>query len=192
MTVIFQLFHAEDLQRLSLEQLEELKTTVADALGLRTNPPCRTAAGGPPALPLGASDDTTLPPNAPPGVIIALKQRFDEVSQQLKSPPADLLPFNFDALKRRHFNEPDSNEKDKETLILQWAISCEVNNFKFYDQLLRAREVAYQKFYEWTEQRPKDPDSPYSPFNPFHPLYNLFPPASTRPPSTQSTAGPSC
>jgi len=183
MTVIFQLFRAEDLQRLSLEQLAELRATVVTALGLHTNPPCRTAENHP-ALPLGASADTTLPANAPEGVIVALKQRFDEVSQQLKSPPADLSPFNFDALKRRHFNESDSNEKDKETLILQWAISCEVNNFKFYDQLLRAREVAYQKFYEWTEQRPKDPDSPYSPFNPSHPLYTLFPPPSMRPPST--------
>ena len=45
MTVIFQLFCAEDLQRLSRPQLTELRTTVADALGLRTNPPCRTARG---------------------------------------------------------------------------------------------------------------------------------------------------
>jgi len=183
MTVIFQLFRAEDLQKLSLEQLTELKTTVAEALGLKANPPCRTA-GGAPALPLGASDDTTLPWDAPPWVIIALKQRFDEVSQQLKAPPADLSPFNFDALTRRHFNEPNRNEKAKEIEILKWAISCEVNNFKFYDQLRRAREVAYQRFYEWTKQRPKDPDSPYSPFNPFHPLYNLFPPPYTRPTST--------
>jgi hypothetical protein len=175
MTVIFQLFHAEDLQRLSLEQLTELRDTITDALGLKTNITCYTA-GGSPALPLAVSDDTTLPSNAPPEVIDALKQRFDEVSQQLKSPPRDLSSFDFGALIREHFNEINENEKAKETMILEWAISCEVNNFKFYDQLLRAREVAYRKFYTWTQQRPKDPDSPYSPFNPFHPLYNLFPP----------------
>jgi hypothetical protein len=191
MTVIFQLFCAEDLQRLSLPQLTELKELVANTLGLKTNPPCRTAEGCP-ALPLGASDKINLPSDAPAGVIVALKQRFDEVSQQLKSPPADSSPFSFDALTRRHFNEPDSNEKDKETLVLKWAISCEVNNFEFYDLLRRARDEAYQKFEEWTEgQRPKGPDSVYSPFNLLHPLYNTFPPPPMKLTPTQSTAGPS-
>ena len=134
----------------------------------------------------------SLPSDAPAGVIVALKQRFDEVSQQLKSPPVDASPFNFDALTRRHFNGPDSNEKEKETLILEWAISCEVNNFEFYDLLRRARDVAYQKFEEWTEgQRPKGPDSVYSPFNPFHPLYNTFPPPPIQPTPTQGTASAS-
>ena len=176
MTVIFQLFCAEDLQRLSLEQLAELKTTVADALGLIPNPPSQTAEGSL-VLPLGASDKLALPSDAPAEITVALKQRFDEVSKQLKSPPADASAFDFNAFKRRHFNEPASNEKAKETLILEWAVSCEVNNFEFYDLLRRARDVAYKKFEEWTEgQRPKGPDSVYSPFNPFHPLYNTFPP----------------
>jgi hypothetical protein len=172
-SVIFLLFCANDLQRLSLYQLAELRDIISNALGLKTNITCHTAEGAP-ALPLAVSDDTQLPQNAPPEVIDALKQRFDEVSQQLKSPPKDPSSFHFDTLVRQHFNEKDIIEKEKETTILRWAISCEVNNFKFYEQLLRAREEAYQKFYEWTQQRPKGPDSLYSPFNPLHPLYNLF------------------
>jgi hypothetical protein len=175
MTVIFQLFRAEDLQRLSLYQLEQLRDTITDALGLKTNMTCQTADGKP-ALPLAVTDDTQSPPGARPEVINALKQRFDEVSQQIKLAPTDSSSFDFETLIKQHFNEKDTLEKEKESMILQWAISCEVNNFKFYDQLLRARERAYQKFYEWTGQRPKDPDSPYSPFNPLHPLYYTFPP----------------
>jgi len=175
MTVIFQLFCVEDLQRLSEAQLTILRDTITDALNLKTNPPGRTADGAP-ALPLEVIDHTELPASAPPEIRDALKKRFEEVSQQLKAPPRDLSPFDFEALKRRHFNERNTEERNKETEILQWAISCEVNNFKFYDQLLRAREKAYQKFYELTQQRPKGPDSPYSPFNPLHPLYNYFPP----------------
>jgi hypothetical protein len=189
MTVIFQLFCAEDLQRLSLEQLTKLRDTLATTLGLKPNPPCRTAEGCA-ALPLRASDNLNLPSDAPADVIVALKQRFDEVSQQLKSPPADSSPFNFDAFKKRHFNELDSDEKAKETTILEWAVSCEVNNFNFYDHLRRARDKAYQMFEEWTGgQRPKGPDSVYSPFNLLHPLYNTFPPPPMKPTPPQSTAG---
>ena len=188
MTVIFQLFCAEDLQRFrSKDDLDSLKKTIAEALGLDKDTPCKTSEGFP-ALPLGASEDTHLPEGTPPGIIDALKKRFDEVSQQLKSPPRDSSSFDFETLKKRHFNEKDSVEDAKEAEILQWAISCEVNNYKFYAQLLHARDVAYRKFHELTQQRPKGPDSLYSPFNPLHPLYNYFPPPPMRPTPTQSIA----
>lgn len=180
MTVIFQLFCAEDLQRLSLHQLTDLRDTITDILDLKAHPPGRTA-GGKPALPLEVNDDIRQPPDAPPEIRDALKRRFDEVSQQLKSPARDASSFDFETLTRRHFNDSNAEERAKETEILTWAISCEVNNFKLYDQLLRARAQAYQKFYDWTQQRPKGPDSPYSPFNPLHPLYSLFPPPPVGP-----------
>ena len=171
MSVIFQLFGAEDLQKLSLDQLKELRDIVTATL--KENGLGRDQNGSP-AIPLTVSDDTQAPRGASPQIIEALNQRFQEVSQQLKSPQQQ-SSFNFDTLIRQHFNQIDDKEKEKESMILQWAISCEVNNFKFYDRLLRARERAYIFFIHVTRgQRPKGPDSLYSPFYPEHPLYNLF------------------
>jgi hypothetical protein len=178
MTVIFQLFNAEDLELLNSQQLGELRKAIGEALGLTTDTTGKTAVN-PHALCLEVTDDTQPPAGARPEVIDALKQRFDEVSQQLKSPPKDLSAFQFSTLLRQHFNEKNTEERTKDTMILEWAISCEVNNFKFYQKLLDVRAKAYQRFYELTDGRVsrfKDPDSPYSPFNPNHPLYNLLPP----------------
>src|SRR2546428_11404864 len=69
MTVIFQLFCVEDLQRLSEAQLTILRDTITDALNLKTNPPGRTADGAP-ALPLEVIDHTELPASAPPEVTV--------------------------------------------------------------------------------------------------------------------------
>ena len=105
-------------------------------------------------------------------------------SHQLKSPqlkpshqpkqPQEIFPF--DTLKDE--NKTLSREEEE---ILQWAITCEVNNFDFYYPLLLAKIAAYKYFKEVTTDpthpeglTPKGPDSPYSPFNPRHPLYNLF------------------
>jgi hypothetical protein len=171
MSVIFQLFGAEDLQKLSLDQLKELRGLITETL--RENGLGKDENGSP-AIPLKVSDDTQPPQGAPPQIIEALNQRFHEVSRQLKSPQLQ-SPFNFDTLIREHFNQIDDKEKEKERMILQWAVSCEVNNFKFYDRLLRARERAYVFFIHVTRgQRPKGPDSLYSPFYPEHPLYNFF------------------
>jgi hypothetical protein len=161
-----------------------------------------TTSAGPTALSLRLSADTE-----PQSVVTeqqireqlraALTKRFHEVLHQLKSP--QLKPsqqseqsreiFPFETLK----NENKTLSKGEEE-ILQWAITCEVNNFDFYYPLLLAKTAAYEYFKEVTKGlTPKGPDSPYSPFNPRHPLYNLFynftKPKSN---STQDTAAPSC
>jgi hypothetical protein len=187
MTVIFQLFCADDLKQLSPADLEVLRKTIQEALKkYPINAPSVQDDVNPRLAPRNrlARD---LPPsqNPPQQINEALEKRFQQVSQQLQSQPPNnpsgLLelqqsqqPFNFAQRATQRFRQ-ETPERDKERTILQWAISCEVNNFKFYLPLVRIKEVAYEKFFELTEgQRPKGPDSPYSPFNPLHPLYNLL------------------
>jgi|SRR6266540_1866427 hypothetical protein len=181
MSVIFQLFCAEDLQKLEREELLDLKNKVMEALKDING---KAIEGNPPALSLKISDKTDLPDNAPQKVNEALNKRFHEVSHQIKSPPLKELekPFRFGALR----DERNSTyTQRKEDLILEWSISCEVNNFEFYYPLLEAKKAAYAFFAkamidkgettpEGQPLRPKGPDSPYSPFNPRHPLYRLF------------------
>jgi hypothetical protein len=178
MSVIFQLFCAEDLQQLTFLQLQELKTAVVNALEGDTpgnTPPqdhARYPLRVPQPLSLQISLNTTPDPDTPPQVREALNKRFHEVSHQLTSPHLKPSPqrFNFQALLSQRNNTVSAEE----ALILEWAISCEVNNFKFYKRLLDARKAAYEWFFKEQGQRPKGPDSPYSPFNPLHPLYSLF------------------
>jgi hypothetical protein len=176
MTVIFQLFCAEDLKKLTYAELTQLRTIVADALGLT-----KTATSQDPSpLCLGVMDKTQPDIDPPDEVKKALNKRFDEVSHQLKSP--QLNPpgqtFNFDERLEQH-----ANPSSVETEILKWAISCEVNNFEFYEALRKAKKAAYEFFAKAMidrgetvpeRLRPKGPDSAYSPFNPRHPLYNLY------------------
>jgi hypothetical protein len=114
----------------------------------------------------------------PPQVIEAIQRRFNEVSRQLESP----LPSDLSGSPRIDPSQPivgQARPRDlygqQEQEILQWAISCEVNNFNFYYPLLLIKEKAYKLFSERTNgQRPKGPDSRYSPFHPLHPLYDLL------------------
>jgi hypothetical protein len=171
MTIIFQLFSAEDLQKLTLDDLKELRTIITDTL--EESKAMRDEHHGL-ALPLETADDVKLPWGTPPQVTEALQQRFYDVSQQLKVSQPISSQFDFEKLLKRHLNQDDET-KAKEKMILEWAISCEVNNFKFYARLLRARKRAYEFFASKTgEQEPQGPDSLYSPFYYEHPLYNLF------------------
>ena len=192
MSVIFQLFRADDLKMLSMDQLDELKKQIRTALKAaqqalqpyagslgspsQQKPPSEDTSSEPLCLKIVNKPDPS--PNTPreirPALDRALDKRFDEVSQQLKSTPLrSASDFNA-RLRRVHLNQPDSEEQAKEKMILEWAMSCEVNNFEFYYPLWSAKTVAYDFFYRETGQRPKDPDSPYSPFNPGHPFYNFF------------------
>jgi len=181
MSVIFQLFCAEDLQKLEEKELNDLLKEVRDALKDING---QAITGNPKALSLKVSRKTDLSPNAPQKVNEALNKRFHEVSHQLKSPPLKELEksFRFGELRAER-NSTDTQRK--EDMILEWSISCEVNNFEFYYPLLEAKKAAYAFFAkamidkgEMTPEgqplRPKGPDSPYSPFNPRHPLYRLF------------------
>ena len=192
MSVIFQLFRADDLKMLSKDKLEDLKKTVNDALK-DAQQELQSYAGSPKdpsqqkspyvdtpseSLRLNISNKPDPSPHTPPQLRStldrALDKRFHEVSQQLKSTQArSASDFNA-RLNRVHLNKPDSEEQAKEEMILEWAMSCEVNNFEFYYPLWYARKEAREFFLRETGQEPKDPDSPYSPFNPDHPFSKFF------------------
>lgn len=192
MSVIFQLFRADDLKMLSRNQLDELKEKINDALK-EAQQAFQSYAGSPedPSQKKSPSEESLPEPlrlnishkpdpsqNTPPQIRgaldRALDKRFHKVSQQLKSTQLRSVS-NFNArFSRVHLNQPDSEEQAKEEMILGWAMSCEVNNFEFYYPLWYAKKKAYDFFYEKTGQEPKGPDSPYSPFNPDHPFSNFF------------------
>jgi hypothetical protein len=192
MSVIFQLFRADDLKMLSKDKLEDLKKTVNDALkdaqqelqsyaGSPKDPSQQKSPyGDTPSEPLrlNISNKPDPSPNTPreirPALDRALDRRFHEVSQQLKSTQPQLASDFNARLNRVHLNKPDSEEQAKEEMILEWAMSCEVNNFEFYYPLWHAKQVADEFFRQETGQEPKGPDSPYSPFNPDHPFSNFF------------------
>jgi len=192
MSVIFQLFRADDLKMLSMGKLNELKKMIGtalkeaqqelqpDAKRPESSYQPKSPSEDPPSEPLRLNivDKPDPSPNIPAPIRGALERaldkRFNEVSQQLKSVPLQSASDFNARLSRIHLNQPDSEEQAKEKMILQWAMSCEVNNFEFYYPLWHAKTVAYNFFYQETGQRPKDPDSPYSPFNPGHPFSNFF------------------
>lgn len=191
MSVIFQLFSAEDLLKFKPEQLEELKNRIMTALKESTG---QSTLGDPPILSLKLSPNTKPDPKIAAQINDALRKRFQDVSHQLKSPQPDPPPqtFDFDNLIRLN---NDEDTRKKEELLLEWAITCEVNNFEFYNSLLQAKKVADAYFKEVTTSatapeglRPKGPDSLYSPFNPRHPLsgllYTLSKPESNPPQDT--------
>jgi hypothetical protein len=193
MSIIFQLFAAEDLQKLDINELEALREEIKSAL---------ENAGLAKEGKLHLNLRPKVEPNQesprelrvqPPWVQEALLKRFYEVSHQLKTPPVDLSQQSFDfdnLIKQRN----DPKNQSKEELILKWAISCELNHIEFYFALLKAKEgveafferypTAKAKLLTETQRRAadpkaekvrtKDPDSAYSPFNPRHPLYRQY------------------
>lgn len=170
MSVIFQLFCAEDLQRLDYQELEDLRQTIIKALGNTQT------------LSLKLTKKPQPDADTPPRVQEELNKRFHEVSHQLKSPQLNRPQPNFNFNARLEQRNAKATQ-DKEDLILEWALTCEVNHYEFYNALLQAKKAAYD-FFEKAMQakgevvperlRPKGPDSPYSPFNPRHPLSKLF------------------
>jgi hypothetical protein len=188
MTVIFQLFCVDDLKKLGEDGRQELLRIVRRHLPAPPAPPRGSAASRrtreAPKLTLEASKNTRLHfgEETPSQLLKAIEKRYDEVSEQLKSPlpegpsdPSNLDPKR-DLLPQLTTPRPKlgnlSQAAEKE--IVEWAISCEVNNYNFYYPLLEIKEEAYRMFERRTTQRPKGPDSLYSPFNPLHPLYYLF------------------
>jgi hypothetical protein len=211
MSIIFQLFSAEDLQKLDVEELNKLKAEILAAL--RAASVLKEGEG---KLHLNLREkvgpDEETPPELKPQpkwVEEALLKRFYEVSHQLKTPPRDpsQLSFNFQDLidKRNH-----ADIQKQEEMILKWAISCELNHIEFYYALVVARK-GVDNFYKnnpaakrklLTEEqrkkdptlekvRGKDPDSGYSPFNPRHPLYRQFYDASGHGPEMTAQTSPS-
>jgi hypothetical protein len=189
MTVIFQLFCVDDLKELGPDGPERLREFLKPLLA-PYRPEGASGAANPnePARFILEASNSTLLSSAdktPPGILKAIQKRSEEVSQQLmSSSPGDasgrstLDPLQelFPQVSAQPSEQQASVEKKKQNdnTILQWAISCEVNNFNLYYPLLQVKNEAYKWFLKETGKRPKGPDSAYSPFNPLHPLYNLF------------------
>jgi hypothetical protein len=170
MSVIFQLFCAEDLRKLNAQQLDDLSDLVGQTLRNETGTPARPASL---ALSLKVSDNTNPPQPTPDKINESLKRRFREVSHQLQSPPLQPSPRGFDFKNLIAIRNLPSKTAIEEK-ILQWAITCEVENYAFYRPLLVAKKVAYDYFRRVTNTEPIGPDSPYSPLNRRHPLYGLY------------------
>jgi hypothetical protein len=212
MSIIFQLFAAEDLQKLEKDELIKLRDEILAAL--ETELGFKREEG---KLHLNLKEkvgpDEETPPGLnpqPPWVQEALSKRFYEVSHQLKTPPRDPLQqsFNFQALINERKN---AGTQEKEELILNWAISCELNHIEFYYALIVAKKGVDNFYTKYpaakrkllTEEqrrapeptldkvRTKDPDSLYSPFNPRHPLYRQYYDASRSGPETTAQTAPS-
>lgn len=199
MSIIFQLFSAEDLQKLDISELEALSDEVKAVLSDPIKPLIKDGKLHlnlkPKVKPDGESPADLYGQKYKPLVEEALLKRFYEVSHQLKTPPLDLSKQSFDFEKLTE-QRNDAATQAKEKLILEWAISCELNHIEFYFALLKAKEgvenfyikhpaakekllTAEQRQTKATygtpqEVRTKDPDSAYSPFNPRHPLYKQY------------------
>jgi hypothetical protein len=211
MSIIFQLFSAEDLQKLTDQELDKLRDAIIDALkegGLFKDGKLHLNLE-PKVKPDGTSPFD--PNSTPEWVQKALLKRFNEVAHQLQTPqlsqPQNLFDFE-ELIKKRNSTETQEVQKK----ILNWAISCELNHIEFYYALLKARE-GVNKFYEENpdakaklltkvqqqqtkyetpqEVRTKEPDSAYSPFNPRHPLYRQYDDVSKSAPGTTGPTPPS-
>lgn len=180
MTVIFQLFCVDDLKQLGEEGRDDLLRIIRESL--QGDEPRPAGAPGPFTLGVTNTSQLNYGDHTPPAVLEAIQKRFDEVSQQLQapSPEAAAAPPHLDAARELyrqllgHRTERSGVNEPEEDRILEWAISCEVNNYNFYYALLEIKQKAYRMFQRRTGQRPKGPDTLYSPFNPQHPLYDLY------------------
>jgi hypothetical protein len=210
MSIIFQLFSAEDLQKLDVDELTALRNEIGEVL---------TNTGLAKAGKVHLNLTPKVAPNAespsdlrsqPKWVQEALLKRYYEVSHQLKTPPRDLSQQSFDfadLIRQRN----DTKNQTKEELILNWAISCELNHIEFYFTLLKAKEGVENFFAKYptakakllTEEqqqsinvaaekvRLKEPDSVYSPFNPRHPGYRQYSDVPGARPGTTGQTPPS-
>lgn len=182
MTVIFQLFCAEDLEKLGADGRQKLQEIISGVL----DSPKSQGSVAPMREPirLETSNNVTFAPSAnvhgrnirsaglsvPSQIKDLIKQRFIDVSQRLHIP----LPYDLPAQSDPDNYCPQQPAPNSPEEVLRWAISCEVNHVNFYYPLLLIKERAYKMFVDELRQRPRGPDSPYSPFNPLHPLYGIL------------------
>jgi hypothetical protein len=192
MSVIFQLFRADDLKLLDESRLNELKETIRQAVKdtgdsllnaslsisrliqdrhMRSLLP-RTLP--PEAATFNVNISQTQAVEVPPGAIDQLRKRVGEVFQQLMGkPPRPLThtpsssPQTPRALLDQLLNSDDFDELATIPTgrdILAWALTCELANLKTYEAFRSVQQIAEAKFTELAGQRPKGPDTPYSPF----------------------------
>ena len=158
MSVMFQLFHAADLQNLSQQQFDDLKGIISNAL------------------------------NTSDRVADAVRERAYEVFHQLTSPDIVIKgPEPRDRsqqLLNQLFCEDDLQHLDAQKIdILRIAMSCEAAaSYEALEAVLDVVSDAIpEKFPTLTQPPRRDPDAGYSPFNrngPIYPIYHPEPPSS--------------
>jgi hypothetical protein len=206
MSVIFQLFGAEDLKQLTQGQLRDLTDIITEELdrsqdtGLETfraisrliqDKHMHKLLGRRPLRTISQPRLTDISPHAMDALRKRVHEVFYQLTQELPSgqsssyassqpPPSDLVDqlLSTADLAKLAAKVPTGRE------ILAWALTCELANFQMYEALERIQERTEEKFKDYMEaqgkgrQRPKGPDSLYSPFYSLSPLYN---PDSTPP-----------
>jgi hypothetical protein len=172
MSIIFQLFSAEDLKSLDPTKLEALREVVRAHFNSRLDTTLNTKL----------NDSSRITPQ----VIAGIWERARNVYQQLKNAPLSPTPPSSLNLSQPLFPQffplAGSNLTPYEREILEMAISCEITNFNYYDHLQTLKEFVYDKFDDLTAtpgqsgtgQRPRGPDTFYSPFNPESPLNFIY------------------
>lgn len=178
MSIIFQLFSADDLKMLRPEEFTTLTDKILDELR-RSSPEIKQILGvsRPPKLEI--AQDT------PQQLKDALRKRIHEVFQQLTSrlprhPSRSLEPAR--PIDEQLFDPDELGLLDaQKKRILEWAIHCEVayleQSLERYNALKDWKDRYHDTFSQITDgQRPKGPDTSYSPFNPGGPLYRFYNP----------------
>jgi len=205
MSVIFQLFSAEDLNQLTDGQLNQLRNIVRNAvvdiddtflkasLAISNLINRRHMQG---LLP-GASYPSTASP--PSSVNISqekatdfqramqrLNERVSEVFHQLTgelptgpSSSLDSLKLPPNELINQLLREEDlAKLDDKKRKILAWALTCELANFNAYEAFEQVKQKAEEAFMDFMRANGKGeqrPRGPDTPYSPFYPGSPLYP-----------------
>jgi hypothetical protein len=149
MSVIFQLFSAADLEKLTPAQLDELKAKVSKHLR-------------------DPSDQ----------VLARLRKRADQVFNQFSpSPPAHQPPgpgsrVPMQSLAYQLFDARDlANLNSRQLLLLEWALECERDRSPYVLEIIRNDVEAW--FKARTNNSQPVPDASYSPYSPTPPYYHV-------------------
>jgi hypothetical protein len=198
MSIIFQLFSAENLKDLTRDELDSLKKTVNDAVDNCREPLLKASLES--SRQLSARIESYFNSKTPqdiPEVLDTLKRRAQEVFRQLTSVPAQSPGAGFSLSKTPTIFNQLLSQEDFDTLdkklpytgrtILEWAIICEMANLMSYDALQGIQEDAARIVRKPRGPRLKDPDSVYSLFNELSPSYHRDHPRLSAPLKSQLT-----
>lgn len=176
MSIIFQLFSAEDLKALDKTKLEILKQKVKAAFD-----PAKYADS---TMNTTLDDLSLVETELRSKIIENLRQRADTVFRQLKSElefpndpimPRDDLELSWPLYPQILRNTAFDSLALLQRHIFEMAISCDVTHFNSYIHLLSIKKFARGLFFDLANHLPsKDPDTEYSPFKPDSPLYKLY------------------
>jgi len=180
MSILIQLFNAQDLRDLGPEKIRIIRDTIRSHFNPKIDTTMNTTL----------MDITrNVPAESPPSwidipMLAGILQRVREVLGQIGLSDVSALvepgeianlqgPLYPQIFQPVFFNMLNDEQKR----ILEMAISCEVANINYYEHLKKVRELAYRTFrLLMNDISPRDPDTYYSPFNPEGPFSNIVKP----------------